>query len=323
MVTAGREMHVSPRRPRRLRHGSRVALVSPAGPIDEARLAAALEMCASLGLDPVVGRSATARTGYLAGADEARAADLQNAIDDPGIDAIWALRGGYGTMRLLPLVDFTALLDAPRPYIGFSDHTAVHLALARLGIVSFHAPHAGGDLPPFAHAWFERILFGQPAAATAHEALESDRVELAAPETSPLQTWHGGSAEGRIVGGNLALLAALEGTPFAVPSDGAVLFMEDIGEAPYRIDRLLTQLSLSGALERVAAFIIGQFTDCDDPTGSALDLVRAHVSRFGVPVIANAPIGHVPNNWTVPIGVPVRIDADTATVTLLESAVSE
>lgn len=296
-------------KPPRLHSGSRVALISPAGPIDANRLDNAIRSCESLGLVPVTGPSACARAGYLAGSDAMRAADLQAAIDDPTIDAIWTLRGGYGTVRLLPLVSFDAMRSSPKAYIGFSDNTSIHLALARLGCVSFHGPHAGGDFPQFSEQSFHSALFG-------------DAHSLVAPAHSPLVTWSDGVAEGRLIGGNLALLAAAEGTPYAGPFDDAILFIEDVTEAPYRVDRLMMQLLLSGALDRVAGVIVGQFTDCDDDVTSATSVVRSLLAPLGVPVIANAPVGHVPENWTVPVGVRARLDAADASITLLESAVS-
>jgi muramoyltetrapeptide carboxypeptidase len=288
-----------------------VALVSPAGPIDEARLESAVAMCERLELVPVVGAHAQRRTAYLAGTDAERAADLQHAVSAPDIDAIWALRGGYGTARLAGRVDLHAMRDARKAYIGFSDNTTVHMQLARLGLISFHGPHAGGDFPPFAEQSFRRMLFdGSPA-------------DLAAPDGAPLVAWSPGVAEGILVGGNLAVIAAAEGTPYSIPSDGAILFIEDIAEPPYRIDRLLTQLAHSGTLARVAGFVIGQFTDCDSDAQSALDVVRHELDPLGVPVIANAPIGHVADNWTLPIAARVRVDANAGTLSLLEPVTSE
>lgn len=295
-------------RPRRLRSGSRVALISPAGPIDSDRLDNAIGCCDALGLVAVTGKSAIARSGYLAGSDAMRAADLQDAIDDPSIDAIWALRGGYGTVRLLPLVSFDEMRTSPKAYVGFSDNTSIHLALARLGVVSFHGPHAGGDFPEFSAQSFRDALFDGARS-------------LDAPPNAPLVAWNGGIAEGRLIGGNLALLAAAEGTSYAGPYDDAILFIEDVTEAPYRVDRLMMQLSLSGALDRVAGVVVGQFTDCDDGTTRALDVIRESLAPLRIPVVANAPIGHVPDNWTVPVGIRARLDADALSITLLESAV--
>jgi muramoyltetrapeptide carboxypeptidase len=300
------------RRPPRLAHGARVALVAPAGPIDDARLDHARSLCERLGLVPVVGAAALQRTGYLAGPDDARAADFQTAIDDDDITAIWALRGGYGTVRLLKHLDLQRMHDRPKAFMGFSDNTTLHLALLHAGVTSFHAPHAGGEFPPFTEHWFRSVLFDG-----AHD------IALDTPDDAPLHTWRAGHATGRLVGGNLAMLTAAEGTPFAMPSHDAILFIEDVGEAPYRIDRLLMQLSLGGALKNVAGIVVGQFTDCDDATTDAHSLLRRELTALGVPVIANAPIGHVPDNWTIPYGARARIECDDnhATLTLLDAGV--
>lgn len=296
-------------KPRALRAGSRVALIAPAGPVDGTRLEQARTVCEQMDLIAVPGSAALLRTGFLAGSDDARGADLQRAMDDPAIDAIWALRGGYGTVRLLPQLNLDAMCTSPKPYIGFSDNTSILLALAKRGIVSFHAPHAGGDFPEFAQHWFRSILFDGYSGV------------LAAPPTAPLTSWHSGSARGRIVGGNIALLAAAEGTPFDMPADGVILFLEEIGEPPYRLDRMMMQLRLSGALERVAGVIVGQLTDCDDATVRAEDVVRDALLPLGIPIIANAPIGHVADNWTLPVGVMASMNADAISITLEEPGV--
>jgi muramoyltetrapeptide carboxypeptidase len=311
-------------RPKTLRTGSRVALVSPAGPIDDVRLQNALDACARFGLDPVIGEHARARNGYLAGTDEQRASDLNVAIADADIDAIWALRGGYGTARLLHRIDLNGIRDARKAYIGFSDNTTMHLALARAGIISFHAPHAGGEFPELAQASFRSMLFGEASATNAANDVRAvSAAAFATPAGSPLCAWEKGSAEGQLIGGNLAVIAAAEGTSYAIPSDGAILFLEEIGEPPYRVDRLVTQLLHSGVFARVAGVIIGQFTDCENGDQSGLDVVRRELSSLGVPILANAPIGHVAVNWTLPIGARVRIDADTLTISLLEPVTGE
>ncbi|HEX6694719.1 MAG TPA: LD-carboxypeptidase [Longimicrobiales bacterium] len=289
-----------------------MALVAPAGPIDQARLDNAVAMCASLGLEPVAGAAVLQRTGYLAGGDQARADDLRHALQDTSIDAVWALRGGYGTARLLPHLDFAHLATTPKAYIGFSDNTTIHLALARRHVVSFHAPHAGGDFPAFAEKSFRSVLFDGQSGV------------LATPPDAPLQSVQRGVAEGRLVGGNLSLLAAAAGTDIALRGDGVLLFIEEIEEPPYRIDRMLTQLLHSGALDGVAGIVIGQFSSCDDGAASALDVLSERLQPLGVPIVANAPLGHVPDNWTIPVGVRARLDAhDSPTLTTLESAVAE
>ncbi|HSJ08688.1 MAG TPA: LD-carboxypeptidase [Longimicrobiales bacterium] len=293
-------------RPPRLRPGSRVALIAPAGPVAEDRVDVALARCREFGLEPVPGRSARARHGYLAGDDAARSADLAWALGAPDIDAVWALRGGYGTMRLLAGVDLAPLRERPRAYIGFSDNTAVHMALRARGLVSFHAPHAGGDMTGLAQDCFERVLFhAEPAGV------------LEQPATPASVTLTGGTAEGPLVGGNLAILAAMCGTPAPPIARGSILFLEDVGEAPYRIDRAWTQLLLCGALDGVAGIAFGRFTECG--VDNVVETLHELSAPLGVPVVAELPIGHEPDNWTLPLGIRARL-ADGG-LELLEAAV--
>jgi muramoyltetrapeptide carboxypeptidase len=303
---------VNPLRPPRLRAGARVALVAPAGPITEARLDAALRQCEALGLEAVVAQSALRRQGYLAGSDVERTADLQQAIEDPAVDGIWALRGGYGTMRLLPALDLSPLRVRPKPFIGFSDNTAIHLALLRGGLVSFHGPHAGAAFPPFTERCFRMTLFDDSPAGVLPEA--ASRLERLTP----------GVAEGELAGGNLALLAATCGTAYAMDARDRIVFVEDVGEATYRIDRTLMQLRLSGALDGLAGLVVGQFTECgnEHPEVPVTRLFEELASGLGVPCVVGAPIGHVDDTWCLPLGVRARLDADAGTLEILESAVT-
>jgi muramoyltetrapeptide carboxypeptidase len=298
-------------RPPRLREGARVALVAPAGPVTEERIARAFTQCKLLGVQPVLGSSARRRfAGYLAGTDAERLADLQWALTDSSIDAVWALRGGYGTMRLLSQLDLGPALSAPRAYVGFSDNTAVHLALHARGVVSFHAPHAGGGATDMALRTLRTVLWTATPAGV---------LELPAPcETTTLCA---GIAEGPLLGGNLTLLAALCGTPAQRSASGAILFVEEIGEEPYRIDRAWTQLVLSGVLEGVAGVAFGHFSNCGD-RDAMLELLHRLVAPFGVPAVTGLPVGHEDDNWTLPLGVRARLDAGAATLALTEPAVS-
>lgn len=292
-----------------LRPGARVALVAPAGPITEERLAAALADCGRLGLEPVISPGVLYHSGYLAGGDESRLRDLQQALDDPDIDAVWALRGGYGTMRLLARLRLPARAPA---FLGFSDNTALHLWLDRAGIVSFHAPHPGGGLAPLSEDCLRRVLLGSGAAGV-----------LPLPADPGIRTLVSGTAEGTLVGGNLALVGALCGTPWQAQTRGRILFLEDVGEAPYRIDRLLRQLELSGLIEEVAGLAFGRFTECDGDPGDpdATALLEEVAIRAAVPAVVGLPIGHVSENWTLPLGVRARLDATGGTLELLDSAV--
>jgi muramoyltetrapeptide carboxypeptidase len=215
--------------------GARVALVAPSGIIsDPAQIARAESNVRSLGWEPVVGENALRLHGYLAGTDEQRVLDLNRALRDDTIDAIWCIRGGYGAMRILRDIDYQALASNPRPVIGFSDITAIHSAIHReCGIVSFHGPTARGELSDYSRDSLARAVVEQ---------------------TNPCGTAPGahvlrpGKVRGRLAGGNLALVTALMGTPWEVDFDGAILVLEDVDEAVYRVDRMMRQLLLSGAL---------------------------------------------------------------------------
>ena len=300
-------------RPPRLQAGSRVALIAPAGPVTEERIAASAARCESLGLVPVIGNNALGREAYLAGEDAARALDVMWAFSDSDIDAVWALRGGYGTMRLHNLLDFETIARARKPYIGFSDNTYVHLMLARRGVVSFHGPHAGADFPPETEAALLRVLFGDAPAGM---------LPIRADDPAP-RTIASGLAAGKLIGGNLSLLAALCGTPAQMQSEGCIVFIEDVGEALYRMDRCFTQLDISGALNGVRGFAFGRFTEPADESSEddVARLLGRVAARYDVPAVMNFPIGHIEHNWTVPVGVRAALDADACTLDIVEPAV--
>ncbi|HEU0055292.1 MAG TPA: LD-carboxypeptidase, partial [Longimicrobium sp.] len=269
------------------------------------------------GWEPVVGNHVRGRHGYLAAPDAERAADFNAALRDRSVDAVWCLRGGYGTMRILDDLDWDALAACPRPVIGFSDITAVHLAIQRLGIVSFHGPHpATVDVTDYSRGGLLRTLT-EPGPAG----------ELPFPDGAPPpETIAGGVAEGRLVGGNLSLVAATLGTPYAVRPEGAILFLEEVGEAAYRVDRLLSQLRLAGVLEAVAGVVLGAFTETPDAGNAAVphvtEVLRDRLGDLGVPVAAGFPFGHVDDNWTLPVGARARLDADAGRLELLDAAVA-
>jgi muramoyltetrapeptide carboxypeptidase len=300
--------------------GSRVALVAPAGPVDELKVETALDRCRHLGLVPVPGAALRARRGYLAGTDAERAADLQAAVDGDAA-AIWAVRGGYGTFRTLRHVDLRALEARPRPFIGFSDNTAVHLALLRRGLVSFHGPHAGFEhFPPETEASFRAALMenGPPG-------------PLPLPADVAPVTIVPGATEGRLVGGNLAMLAAVCGTPYQPDTRDAILFFEDVAEPLYRIDRLFEQMRMAGLLDRLAGVAVGEFTEMVDPVHaedapgepSLQDLLGEVFGPLGVPTVMGLPFGHGRQNWTLPLGVRARLHAGAGSLEILDPATAE
>lgn len=285
--------------------GARVALVAPAGPLrSEAELATSIENARSLGWEPVQGANVLARHGYLGGTDAQRLEDLNRALADDSVDAIWFVRGGYGAMRLLEALDYAALRRHPKSLIGYSDITALHAAVgARCDLVCYHGPTARGVVTPFSReSLVAAVVEGRDPCGSAPGA----------------RTLAAGRAEGRLVGGNLALLAALAGTPYAPDYEGAILVMEDVGEDTYRIDRMLTQLALAGALGKVAGIAFGQFTDgtpSHDVTSRALDdVLREAAAVAGVPAIAGIPLGHIDDQWTIPLGARAELDAGARTL---------
>jgi muramoyltetrapeptide carboxypeptidase len=306
-------------RPPALRPGARVALVAPAGPVTPEGIERAVQRVRRWGWEPVLGTHAAGRFRYLSGTDEQRAADLNQAFRSPEVDAIWLLRGGYGTMRILERLDWAALRERPRPVIGFSDNTALHLAIRRLGLVSFHGPHAAAEaIPPFAARALRRALSNgvPPGPLPFPEAAEAPRAETVIP----------GVAEGPLLGGNLSLLAATLGTRYSVSGEGWLLFLEEVGEPVYRIDRLLSQLLLAGVFARAAGVVIGALSECPDrdeahvPT--TVEVVRDRLGALRVPVAVGFPFGHVPHSWTLPLGVRARLDSTAGTLALLEPAVA-
>jgi muramoyltetrapeptide carboxypeptidase len=290
------------RRPPPLAPGARVALVAPAGPLRGPEDVARGEANArALGWEPVVGRHALRRHGYFAGTDAERLADLHAALRDDRVDGVWCLRGGYGAMRLLDAVDYDALRRRPRALVGFSDVTALHAAVGvRTGLVTYHGPVARGVLAGGSAGWLRAAVSGAGGAPCGP-----------APDARTLRP---GAAEGVLEGGNLALLAALVGTPYMPVLRGAILLLEDVHEAVYRVDRMLRQLLLAGALDGCRGIVFGQCTDCpeeSDDGARRLDDVLAEVAEtLRVPCLAGVPVGHVDEQWTVPLGAPAALDAD-------------
>jgi muramoyltetrapeptide carboxypeptidase len=295
------------RLPPLLSAGARVALVAPAGPLrGPEELDTSVANARALGWEPIPGANVLARHDYLGGTDAERLQDLNAALAEDRIDAVWCVRGGYGAMRLLPYVDWASLTRRPRALIGFSDVTALHAAAStRCGLVTYHGPTARGALTDFSRDSLTR--------AVAEGRDPCGRADAA-------RTVRGGRAHGRLAGGNLALLAALAGTSYAPDYRGALLVLEDIGEPAYRIDRMLTQLRLSGALSQIAGLVVGHFTEPapgHELSSHTLDvLVGEAADVAGVPAIAGVPVGHVDDQWTIPLGATAYLDADTRTLTV-------
>jgi muramoyltetrapeptide carboxypeptidase len=316
---------IPPIKPVALRPGDMIVLVAPAGKLERGRIELARQRLEELGFRVIVPDTLYRTRGYLAGTDQERADELMAAFKNPDVKAIFPGTGGFGTTRMLDLLDYDVIQANPKILVGFSDITALHLAIAKkCNLITFHSPvaqHGLGStdgLSEFSAKWFWRCLRSDTDAA-------ADGFRYEVPNESPLQTVRGGTARGRLIGGNLSLVAATVGTPYDIETDGRVLFFEDVNEAPFRIDRMFSQLRLAGKLEKPAAVILGQFTKCVAKEGDASltvdEIFADYFADAPYPVVKNFPAGHTPNNATLPIGALFEVDADTPSVRILEKPV--
>ena len=320
-----------PVRPKALAPGARVALVSPASPEEEPEgVVIAEEIVRSLGLVPKTMPAAARQTMYLAGTDAERAADLNAAFRDPSVDAVWCVRGGYGSGRLLPLLDWEAIRKNPKPLLGFSDITALLNGLyAKTGLVTFHAPNCSSNMSEYSLAELKRVVFSREPAGVIAAAPPVEPREGFVDREDRLRRIVPGTGRGRLVGGNNSVFSTLVGTPWEPPLSGSILFLEEVGEEPYRIDRWLTHFVLTGRLEKCAGIVFGKFKDCVPPDRGSFQgswtwqtVVADRLGKLGVPILAGLRFGHVKDNATLPVGVLAELDVAKGTLTLLEPAVS-
>ncbi len=344
------------RRPPALRTGDTIAIVAPGHPLDRDRVGQAVRRLEVMGFRTRVIGDVYARRGYLASTDAQRAHAIMEAYMDPQVKAVFCGTGGYGTTRILDLLDYEVIRRNPKILLGFSDVTALHLAIHKqTGQVAFHGPNLmwglgskDRNLTPFAsvHLW-RNVCDAKTLSALAARSAEPDATDpvpgfealvpsppdgtlrydlaLCEPDTPGPQTLRPGRARGRLVGGNLSLVCALMGTPWQIETKGRLLFLEDVGEEPYRIDRFLRQLKHAGLLDGVAGVILGRWHKCNPGMPEkSLTLDEVFADYFGdapYPVVARFPIGHVRDNATIPLGVLADLDATARTLTLLEPAV--
>ena len=312
----------------RLRVGDTIGLIEPASASDEPfQLQLVEETIAAMGLKSKRAPNLLQRDGYLAGTDRARADGINRLFADTEVRAIFAVRGGWGSARTLPLLDWKMIRANPKLVLGFSDITALHMAIAAQGgFVTLHGPNAGSSWGKASFEQFKAIAFDGATPTYVNPVAAEDRLVQRRWRT---RTIWGGKAQGRLLGGNLTVLTSLVGTPYLPDFTGAILFLEDVDEAEYRIDRMLTQLGLAGILSKVAGVVFGQCTDCVAKNtergygGFTLSaLLDQHFGRLGVPVYQGAFFGHIPDQFTLPVGGLAEIDADAGTIRLLEAAVS-
>lgn len=310
----------------RLRPGDTVGLIEPATASDEAfQLTLIEEAIAAMGLKSKRGASVLNRQGYLAGTDQQRAADVNAMFADDSVRAIFAVRGGWGSARLLPFLDWNIIRANPKLLIGYSDITALHMAIAAHGFfTTIHGPNAGSAWGRGSLDHFKALAFDGATPTLVNPAAEEDRLVQRRWRTQPITQ---GKARGRLLGGNLTVLTALAGTPYLPSFKGAILFLEDVDEAEYRIDRMLTQLGQAGVLNGLAGAVFGQCTNCVGSSSgnyggfTLTDVLAHHLGRLGVPAYQGAWFGHIADQFSLPVGVMAEIDAGAGTIRMLEAAV--
>lgn len=300
--------------PKPLAPGDRVALVGPSGPVLPERVEPAVQSVRELGLIPVLYPSATAQRGYLAGDDRQRAKDLTDAFLDDSIAGILCIRGGYGAQRMLPYFDQAAALSHPKAFCGYSDITAIHALLNQNGLVTFHTPMPSTEwykgLDDYTLDSMKNLLF--------RPREEWKSLENPADTPAP-RVLVPGEAAGRLAGGNLSLVSSSLSTFYETDTEGTVLFLEDIGERPYRLDGMLTHLLNAGKLEQASAVLLGAFTDCspEDPSRSLTipdiisDVVEPVCREKGIPLVTGLACGHTLPTMSLPLGAEVRLKANT------------
>ncbi len=311
-------------KPRRLKKGDLVGLINPAGATfhpDDAEIAR--ETMAALGLKVRFGKHLLDRYGYLAGRDKDRAADVNDLFADPGVRALISLRGGWGCARLLGLLDYDMIRKNPKIIMGYSDLTALLLAIqAKTGLVTFHGPVGISTWNEFSTGHVQRLLFEAKALEMHNPTNLGDN--LVQVENRVL-TITPGKARGRLQGGNLAVLTGMIGSDYLPDFSGSILFLEEVGEAIYRVDRMLTQLKLAGVLDQIAGLVFGRCSDCKPGKGygslTLEEVLSDHIAPLGIPAWYGSMIGHIEDKFTIPLGVEAEINADSGTIKLLEPAV--
>jgi len=325
-VAPGLTQTASVMKPPRLRRGNRIGIFSPASATFlQEQVDIVVDAVRALELEPYLAPHVQARYGSLAGTDAQRAADINQLFADPTIHALLPIQGGWGSSRVLPYLDYEVIRANPKILVGFSDVTALLLGIhAQTGLVTFHGPNGLTAWRPDQTEPFQQVLFAGERLTFRNQQAGEDRDRLMNTRFR-IQTITSGQAEGRLFGGNLSVLSGIVGTPYLPNLEGAILFLEDVGEEIYRVDRLMTHLRLAGVFDSLAGFVFGQCVRCNPSSGygslTLEEVVWSHIEPLGIPAWYGAMIGHIEPMLTLPIGVPVAIDAREGAIAMLESAV--
>lgn len=305
-------------RPKGLVFGDRLGIISPASPISKEKAEKAYRQLMKMGFKVKMGKSCYEKYGYLAGSDKLRSEEINNMFKDTTINGIISMRGGYGTSRILELLDYEIIKNNPKVFIGYSDITALHIAMNQnSNLITFHGPMVASNMIEKFDDFSKNSLY--------NSVLENSFIgELINPPEEEIKIINGGIAEGKIIGGNLCLIVDTLGTPYEIDTKGKILFIEEIGEEPYRIDRMFTQLRLAGKFKEANGIILGDFNDCKANASeyadslSLMQVINDIIKPSGKPTIYNFQSGHCQPMITIPFGVKAKLDATNKQLTILE-----
>lgn len=311
-----------------LKAGDTVGVITPSTYVsDPVRLDLVPRTLEHFGLKMKLGKNVRKRTGYLGGSIQERIDDLHEMFADPEVKGIFCIRGGYGSSQLLDRIDYSLIRRNPKVFAGYSDITALHLAIHKnTGLVTFHSPVVLSKFTDWTQDHFRRALFSVEKNRRIQNPAESNPLR----PVHPIRAIRPGKARGELIGGNLTLISTLMGTPYEPDTRGKIFFLEDVGEEPYRIDRMMTQLRLAGKFEQAAGVAIGECAGCSprefrpgfESTFSFNEVLEDILSGLKVPVLSGLLLGHTDDQATVPIGIEAELDANGGTLTILQSGVS-
>jgi len=311
-------------KPPRLKPGDTVGLINPAGAtFHHDDVAIAEETLTALGLRMKAGKHLLDRYGYLAGSDKARAADVNTMFSDPEVDAVFTLRGGWGCNRILDLLDYESIAKHPKIIMGYSDITSLLLALnAKTGLVTFHGPVVVSTWNKYSTDFVKQLLFDAETFSMENPQETGDNLTQV---NDRVLTINSGKASGKLLGGNLTVLTAMVGSDYLPDFRDSILFLEEVGEDIYRVDRMLTQLKLAGILDRLSGFVFGKCSKCKpgESYGSLTleEVLDDHIKPLGIPAWYGSMIGHIENKFTMPLGIKAEINASNGRIRLQEPAV--
>jgi len=313
-------------KPKRLKKGDTVGVITPGSALIGDAEQRTMSNLKSFGFKVIKSTNFNKRTGFIAGSDEERVDDIHEMFTNPDIDAIVCARGGYGTARILSMLDYDLIKSNPKVFIGFSDITALLYAIyERTGLVCYHGPVGSSKFTEFTTSSLKNVLMDN----TTKELRRPKEWEGKSAESYQYKTWNDGKASGGLIGGNLSIVCSLLGTPYDVTFEGKILFLEEVGESLYRVDRMLTQLLNSGKLDQCSGIVLGVFSSCEAKSGGVDDddyvtlskVLNDRLESLSIPIMYGMPIGHIDDNATIPVGVQAQMDTSLGTLTWLEDAI--